>query len=142
MITTLKFSKDSKWREFEGKQYLNCDDYTEEEMAVVANWDDATKEKRSAFCDKYGFNSTPGLYTSYVPLNLYVRVRLADVNRTVEWRAVEASNLDEAIKVAERMPDVEVALEATVDSSEYDRMTGDITARGGLGDIPEPEGDT
>ena len=110
----LKFSKDSEWREFRGKQYLNCDDYTEEEMAVVADWDGATKEQRTAFCEKYGFNSTPGLYTSHVPLSLHVCVRLADVDRTVEWRTVKASSLDKAIKIAEQMPDVEVCLEASV----------------------------
>lgn len=43
----------------------------------------------------------------------YVRVRLADVNRTLEWRTVVAHSLEEAIKVVERMPDVEVCLEAS-----------------------------
>lgn len=43
----------------------------------------------------------------------YVRVRLADVNRTLEWRAIVAHSLEEAIKVAEQMPDVEVCLEAS-----------------------------
>lgn len=114
MSTELKFSKDSKWRDFQGKQYLNCDDYTDEEMEVVANWDSATKEKRNAFCNKYGFNSTPGLYTRCVPLDLHVCVRLSDVERTVEWRTVKASNLNDAVKVAEQMPDVEVCLEASI----------------------------
>ena len=111
---TLKFSEDSKWREFQGKQYLNCDDYTDEEMDVVANWDSVTKEQRVAFCDKYGFNSTPGLYTRRPITKFYVHVRLADVDRTLEWREVAARDLDEAINVANRMPDVEVCLEASV----------------------------
>ena len=113
---TLKFSNDSKWREFQGNQYLNCDDYTDEEMATLANWDDATKEQRTAFCDKYGFKSAPGLYTRCVPLDrkiVYVRVRLSDVERTVEWREVEAETLGEGIKLVEQMPDVEVCLEAS-----------------------------
>jgi hypothetical protein len=84
MTEKLKFSNDSKWREFQGKQYLNCDDYTDEEMEVVANWDSATKEQRVAFCDKYGFNSSPGMYTR-----------------------------SPIIKVAEQMTDVEVCLEAS-----------------------------
>lgn len=44
----------------------------------------------------------------------YVKVRLADADRTLEWREVQAKSLDEAIKVAEQMEDVEVALEASV----------------------------
>lgn len=44
---------------------------------------------------------------------VYVRVRLADTERTLEWREVEAETLDAAIKVAEQMPDVEVCLEAS-----------------------------
>ena len=47
-------------------------------------------------------------------VNLYVRVRLADADRTLEWREVEAETLDAAIKVAEQMPDVEACLEASV----------------------------
>ena len=43
----------------------------------------------------------------------YVRVRLADVDRTLEWRTVEAESLSEAVKIAEAMPDVEVCLEAS-----------------------------
>lgn len=46
-------------------------------------------------------------------MKCYVRVRLADVDRTLEWRTVEADTLDEAIKVAEAMEDVEVCLEAS-----------------------------
>ena len=46
-------------------------------------------------------------------MTMYVRVRLADVSRTREWREVEAGNLDEAVKVAEQMVDVEVVLEAS-----------------------------
>ena len=47
-------------------------------------------------------------------MTVYVRVRLADTERALEWREVEAENLHAAIKVAERMPDVEVCLEASV----------------------------
>ena len=46
-------------------------------------------------------------------MKCYVNVRLADVERTLEWREVEAETLDAAIKVAEQMPDVEVCLEAS-----------------------------
>ena len=105
---------DSEWREFRGKRYLYCDEYTEDEMEILADWDNTPKEARVAFCDKYGFNSTPGLYTSNVPLNLHVRVRLSDADRTVEWRTVKASSLDKAVKIAEQMPDVEVCLEASL----------------------------
>lgn len=52
--------------------------------------------------------------SSAVLLDIHVRVRLSDVDRTVEWRTVKASNLHAAIKAAEAMPDVEVALEASV----------------------------
>lgn len=113
-MSELKFSSDSKWREFQGKQYLNCDDYTDEEMEVVANWHDAPKEKRVAFCDKYGFNSPPGLFYSGSTIRtVYVHVRLADVKRTLQWREVKAESLSNAIKVAEQMPDVEICLEAS-----------------------------
>lgn len=44
---------------------------------------------------------------------LYVRVRLANAERTLQWREVEAESLDAAIKVAEQMEDVEVCLEAS-----------------------------
>ena len=44
---------------------------------------------------------------------MHVRVRLADAERTLEWREVEAASLDEAVKVAELMDDVEVVLEAS-----------------------------
>ena len=47
-------------------------------------------------------------------MKCYVHVRLADVDRTLEWREVEAESLSEAIKVAEQMEDVEVCLEASV----------------------------
>ena len=113
-MTELKFSNDLKWREFEGKQYLNCDGYSDAEMEVVANWDSATKEQRAAFCEKYGFKSTPGLFTRRAPIDIYVYVRLADAVRTREWRTVKAGSFDEAIKVAEQMPDVEVCLEASI----------------------------
>lgn len=42
----------------------------------------------------------------------YVRVRLSDAERTVQWREVDADTLDAAVKVAEQMEDVEVCLEA------------------------------
>jgi hypothetical protein len=44
----------------------------------------------------------------------YVSVRLADAERTREWREVEADTLDAAIKIAEQMPDVEVCTEASI----------------------------
>lgn len=44
----------------------------------------------------------------------YVHVRLADVERSLVWREVQANSLDAAIKVAEQMEDVEVCLEASV----------------------------
>lgn len=44
---------------------------------------------------------------------VYVRVRRTDAKRTLEWVSVKADTLDEAIKVAEQMPDVEVCLEAS-----------------------------
>lgn len=47
-------------------------------------------------------------------MKCYVSVRLNDVERTREWREVEAESLDAAIKIAEQMPDVEVCLEASV----------------------------
>lgn len=47
-------------------------------------------------------------------MKLYVRVRLADADRTLEWREVKADTLDAAVKVAEQMEDVEVCLEASV----------------------------
>lgn len=47
-------------------------------------------------------------------MTIHVRVRLADVDRTLEWREVEAETLEAAVKVAEQMPDVEVCLEASI----------------------------
>lgn len=46
-------------------------------------------------------------------MKVYVRVRLADVDRTIEWRDVDAETLIEGIKIAEQMEDVEVCLEAS-----------------------------
>lgn len=46
-------------------------------------------------------------------MNIYVQVRLADTDRTLTWREIEAESLDAAIKIAENMPDVEVCLEAS-----------------------------
>ena len=46
-------------------------------------------------------------------MKVYVRVRLSDVERTIEWRDVEAETLGEGIKLVEQMPDVEVCLEAS-----------------------------
>ena len=117
----------SPGREFNGKKYWNCDHYTEEEMVCVDDWESATKEQQDAFQAKYSERYktiTPGLFTrdsastgiySGLPvLNLHVRVRLADENRTLEWRTVKARSLDEAVKVAEAMEDVEVCLEASL----------------------------
>lgn len=47
-------------------------------------------------------------------MKVYVKVRLADVERTLEWREVESENLSDAIKVAEQMPDVEVCLGSSI----------------------------
>lgn len=47
-------------------------------------------------------------------MKCYVKVRLADVDRTLEWREVEAESLSESIKIAEQMSDVEVCLEASL----------------------------
>ncbi len=44
---------------------------------------------------------------------VYVRVRLADSDRTMEWREVEAKTLESAIKQVEQQDDVEVVLEAS-----------------------------
>jgi hypothetical protein len=46
-------------------------------------------------------------------MKIHVRVRLADTDHTLEWREIEAGDLHKAIEVAEQMPDVEVALEAS-----------------------------
>lgn len=69
-------------------------------------------------------------------MKCYVHVRLNDAERTRKWIEVEAETVDAAIKVAEQMPGVEVCLGAGNDSSEYDRLTGDLTAMGGLGTQP------
>ncbi len=45
-------------------------------------------------------------------MKCFVKVRLSDVDMTLEWREVEAPTLGDAIKVAERMPDVQVCVEA------------------------------
>lgn len=46
-------------------------------------------------------------------MKAYVRARLADVDRTLEWREVEADSLEQAVKIVEQQDDVEVALEAS-----------------------------
>ena len=46
-------------------------------------------------------------------MTVYVRCRLSDTERTVEWREVKADSLDGGIKTVEQMPDVEVWLEAS-----------------------------
>lgn len=46
-------------------------------------------------------------------MKVYVRVRLSDEERTIEWREAEAETLSEGIKIVEEMPDVEVCLEAS-----------------------------
>jgi len=43
----------------------------------------------------------------------YVLARLADVDRTLEWREVEAESLEQAIKLVEQQNDVEVVLESS-----------------------------
>lgn len=114
----------SNGREFNGKKYWNCDHYTEEEMVLVDDWNSGTEEQQAAFKAKHGESFKPlrglltrdrptGLYSGLPVLNLHVRVRLADVDRTLEWRTVKARSLDEAVKIAEAMPDVEVALAAS-----------------------------
>lgn len=45
--------------------------------------------------------------------DIYVKVRLADAGRTLEWRVVKADTISAAIKIVEQMPDVEVVLEAS-----------------------------
>lgn len=47
-------------------------------------------------------------------MTCYVRVRLADSERTLEWREIEADTLDQSVELAEQMPDVEVCLEASI----------------------------
>lgn len=47
-------------------------------------------------------------------MKCFVKVRLSDVDMTLEWREVEAPTLGDAIKVAERMPDVQVCVEASL----------------------------
>ena len=46
-------------------------------------------------------------------MKAYVRARLADADRTLEWREVEADTLEQAIKIVEQQDDVEVVLEAS-----------------------------
>jgi len=59
--------RESKWRTFQGKDYLNCDDYTEEEMAVIADWENAPKEKRDAMIKKCGWEATGLLFQTRAP---------------------------------------------------------------------------
>lgn len=63
-------------------------------------------------------------------MKAYVRARLADADRSLEWREVEADTLEQAIKIVEQQDDVEVVLEAM--SDDECRMTGNIAAIGGL----------
>jgi hypothetical protein len=46
-------------------------------------------------------------------MKAYVRARLADVDRSLVWREVDAEDLVQAIKIVEQHGDVEVALEAS-----------------------------
>ena len=46
-------------------------------------------------------------------MKCYVLARLADVDRSVEWREVEADDLMQAVKIVEQQDDVEVVLEAS-----------------------------
>jgi hypothetical protein len=45
----------------------------------------------------------------------YVRARLADIDRSLVWRAIEADDLEHAIKIVEQQDDVEVVLEASTE---------------------------
>jgi len=44
---------------------------------------------------------------------VFVRVRMNDSDRTLEWRTFEVETLDEAVKMAESQDGVEVVLEAS-----------------------------
>lgn len=46
-------------------------------------------------------------------MKAYVKARLADADRTLEWREVEAKDLQQAIKIVEQQDDVEVVLESS-----------------------------
>lgn len=54
-------------------------------------------------------------------MKIHVLVRLADVDRTTDWREIDVPDgkpndietLNKAIKLAEKMPDVEICLEAS-----------------------------
>ena len=39
-------------RKFKDVEYVNCDSYTEQEMEVIADWPNATKEQKQAIRDK------------------------------------------------------------------------------------------
>ena len=101
-------------------EYVADDEFTDEEAKVVFSWESSTNEQKYAICEKYGWGTNGGIYVSHVPerppviFRFYVRTRLADEERTVEWRPVLAHDIEEAIKVAEKMPDVEVCLEASI----------------------------
>jgi hypothetical protein len=45
----------------------------------------------------------------------YVRARLADIDRSLVWREVEAEDLGDAMKIVEQQDDVEVVLEASTE---------------------------
>lgn len=50
-------------RTFQGTQYWNCDDLTEEEMEAIHNMDDKSKEIRHRLFERKGWNTLPaGLF--------------------------------------------------------------------------------
>lgn len=46
-------------------------------------------------------------------MKAYVKARIADIDRSIEWREVEADDLMQAVKIVEQQEDVEVVLEAS-----------------------------
>ena len=48
-------------REFQDNEYANCDDYTDAEMAIIANWTSATDSQKQTICEKNNWHDT-GLF--------------------------------------------------------------------------------
>jgi hypothetical protein len=46
--------------------------------------------------------------------DIYVRVRLANADRTVEWRVIQAESISDAVRMAHGQEDVESVLEASL----------------------------
>jgi len=46
--------------------------------------------------------------------DVYVRVRLADAERTLEWRVIPAESISDAVRMAHGHEDVESVLEASL----------------------------